>query len=218
MRPVLLFDLDGTLVDSAEGVYLSLNSALTSVGLPAIRREDAKKYLGPPLEYSLRHYHNLHDDRLLQQVWDAYAEHYRTQGHLRTYPVPGIPELCAKLKSLGYRLAVATCKPWAYCDPILESCKLSKCFEVVAGSLHNGIPEEKSAVIQEALRLLSVQPDEALMIGDRAYDVVGARAFGIPCVGVEFCGYADARELEDAGAVAIVATPKELEKYILSLT
>lgn len=214
MRPALLFDMDGTLIDSAAGMRLSLNYALTSAGLPTIAEEEAGKYLGPPLEYSLTTFLNLHGEKY-QKVWDEYARHYRTQGYLLTFPVTGMPELCGRLNSAGFRLAIATCKPWAYCQPTLKLCRFPDCFEVVSGSFHNGVPEEKSAVIREALRLMGLSPAEAVMIGDRASDVTGARECGLPCIGVDFCGYAEPHELENAGAEAILHTVGELEDYLL---
>ena len=190
MRPALLFDMDGTLIDSAAGMRLSLNYALTSAGLPTIAEEEAGKYLGPPLEYSLTTFLNLHGEKY-QKVWDEYARHYRTQGYLLAVPVTGMPELCGRLNSAGFRLAIAS------------------------GSFHNGVPEEKSAVIREALRLMGLSPAEAVMIGDRASDVTGARECGLPCIGVDFCGYAEPHELENAGAEAILHTVGELEDYLL---
>lgn len=81
-----------------------------------------------------------------------------------------------------------------------ELCGFPDCFEVVVGSLHNGIPEDKTAVLREALRLMGLGPGEAVMIGDRAWDVLAARRLGLDCIGVELCGYAGPSELEDAGA------------------
>lgn len=109
MRPALLFDMDGTLIDSAAGMRLSLNHALESAGLPGIAEDEAGKYLGPPLEYSLTTFLGLHGEKF-QKVWDEYALHYRSRGYLHTVPVPGMPELCGRLRTEGYRLAIATCQ------------------------------------------------------------------------------------------------------------
>ncbi len=213
MYQILLFDMDGTLVDSAEGIYRSLRCALEAVGGPELLRSEVRHFLGAPLEEVLQERFGC-DEGTALRVREHYMTHYRDHGLRATLPVPGMTELTARLKAAGFRLAVATCKPWAYCGPTLELCGFSDCFEAVAGSCHNGVPEEKAAVIREALRLLDADAGTALMIGDRAVDVCGARECGIPCVGVEFCGYADPGELSRAGAAAVVHTAGELERLL----
>jgi len=214
MYQTLLFDMDGTLVDSAEGVYRSLRYALEVVGGPEIHRSEARHFLGTPLEQVLQERYGCSRQTALQ-AREHFLTHYRQHGIQATVPAPGMTRLTAKLKAAGFRLAIATCKPWVYCQPTLELCGFSDCFEAIAGSGHNGVPEEKSAVIREALRLLDAPSDTALMIGDRSVDVEGARAWGIPCVGVTFCGYADPGELEQAGALAIVHTAQQLERFLM---
>lgn len=214
MYQILLFDMDGTLVDSAEGIYRSLRCALEAVGGPELLRSEVRHFMGTPLEEVLQKRFGC-DKGTALRVREHYLVHYRDHGLHATLPIPGMAELTARLKTAGFRLAVATCKPWVYCGPTLEQCGFSGCFEAVAGSYHNGVPEEKPAVIREALRLLDVGAETALMIGDRAVDVLGARECGIPCVGVEFCGYADPGELSRAGAVTVVHTAGELERFLI---
>ncbi len=214
MYRTLLFDMDGTLIDSAEGVWHSLNYALESVGEPLLPHNQVRHFLGSPLEQVLRVRFG-YEGETLRRIQERYAEHYGTKGLYETLPAPDMVELTARLKAAGFRLAIATCKPWTYCAPTLKKCGFSDCFEAIAGSYHNGVPEDKAAVIREALRLLDEAPETALMIGDRAADVLGAQACGIPCMGVEFCGYADSGELERAGALTVVYTAVELERFLL---
>lgn len=214
MYRTLLFDLDGTLIDSAEGIFHSLGWAMASVGGPELLRSEVGHFLGTPVEEVLQERFGC-DKATALLIRARFLTRYREEGLYDTVPVPGMVELTQRLKAEHFRLAVATCKPWAYCAPTLALCGFSDCFEVVSGSDHNGVPEEKSAVIREALRLMAVSPEAALMIGDRAVDVVGALVYGIPCVGVEFCGYAAPFELEQAGAIAVVHTPYELEHFLL---
>lgn len=217
MYATLLFDLDGTLIDPAQGVYTSLRYAMEAVGVSPIRREDIRHFLGNALDDVLAQRYGL-DEQTIAQVHDTYLRHYRDTGLYQTVPAPGMVELTARLHSRGFRLAIATCKPWELCGPTLEVCGFAPCFAAVAGSYHNGVPEEKSAVIQEALRLLDCPARDALMIGDRAVDVAGARACGLPCVGLELCGYADPGELAQAGAVAVAASARELEDLLTNGT
>ena len=213
MYPTLLFDMDGTLIDSADGVFQSLRYAMDSVGGPELPRGAVRQFLGNPIERVLQTRFGCDAQNALL-VRERFLNHYRDHGLYATVPVPGMVELTARLKTAGFRLAIATCKPWAYCGPTLAQCGFLDCFEAVSGSYHNGVPEEKAAVIQEALRLLDAPAETALMIGDRADDVLGARTWGIPCLGVEFCGYADPGELARAGAVAVVRTAGELERFL----
>lgn len=216
-RRTLLFDMDGTLIDSADGVFCSLNHALETVGIFHFRHEDTRYFLGPPLEQALREKYGC-DEETLRLIQERYAAHYQAKGLYETAPVPGMPELVARLKKRGFCLAVATCKPWVYCGPIMEKCGFRDSFDAVSASLHNGIPENKVAVIREALRQTNAPPDSALMVGDRAVDVLGAKTCGLPSIGVDFCGYAEPGELEQAGALAVAHTVEELECFLSETT
>lgn len=213
MYHTLLFDLDGTLVDSAAGAKHALDLALASVGRAPVTEAQIRSFMGPPLARSLARL-GLEGGEL-ELVWQRYGAYYRAEGLARTRPVAGMPELVARLSRRGFRLAVATCKPWAYCGPTLELCGFPPCFEVVAGSFHDGVGEDKQAVIAAALARLG-RAEAPLMIGDRADDVLGARALGLPCLGVDFCGYARPGELEEAGALAVVQSPARLETFLTS--
>ena len=177
MYSTLLFDMDGTLIDSEASIWISLCHALEAAGQPPIPRERTREFIGPPLDRTLSDLLGLSGETF-QRVWDGYAAHYRQVGLYGSEPVPGMPELVARLKKRGFRLAVATCKPWDYCGPILELCGFGDSFEVVAGSFHNGVPENKAAVIRDALRQLNAGTEGVLMVGDRAADVAGSRACG----------------------------------------
>ena len=127
-------------------------------------------------------------------------------------------ELCARLKEQGYVLALASSKPEEMCVPICEKFGFAPSLAVIAGSPPTG-DWEKADVIREAMRRLGLTEQDyphVLMVGDRKFDVQGAAACGIACVGVEFFGYAASGELHEAGAVAVVRTPEELETYILT--
>lgn len=149
---------------------------------------------------------------------ELFRERYAPIGKFENAAAPGMPELCARLKKRGYVLALASSKPQEMCEPICERFGYTPSLRVITGSP----PEsdwEKADVIREACRRLGLTKADlpaVLMVGDRKFDVLGARACGIDCVGVEFFGYALPGELEKAGAAAVVKTAEELERFLLS--
>lgn len=217
MYHTILFDLDGTLTDSKEGILNSLRYAFEKFGEPAPDEETLTKFIGPPLQDSFMEYCGYGKEKALEGI-RLFRERYVPIGKFENKPAPGLRELCAKLKERGYRLALASSKPEEMCVAICENFGFTPSMETLAGS-----PPEadwsKADVIREAFRRLALTEADkpsVLMVGDREYDVLGARECGVDCVGVEFFGYAAPGELADAGAVAVVQTAEELEVFIFS--
>ena len=217
MYAYLLFDLDGTLTDSKEGILNSLRYAFARMGRPVPPEGTLLRFIGPPLQDSFQRFCGFSPEEAREGL-ERFRERYNPIGKFENAPAPGMAELLARLKARGYVLALASSKPEAVCVPICERFGFAPSLAVIAGSP----PEadwEKADVIREAMRrlgLTAAQAPEILMVGDRKFDVLGARACGIDCVGVEFFGYADPGELEAAGALAVVRSAAELEEFLLT--
>ena len=211
----ILFDLDGTLTDSKEGILNSLRYVFEKMGRPVPPETVLLKFIGPPLQDSFAEACGFSPEETRRAI-ELFRERYEPVGKFENAAAPGMAELCARLKDRGYTLALASSKPERLCQSICEKFRFAPSLAVVAGSPPVG-DWAKADVIREAMRRLHLteeQRGEILMVGDRKYDVEGAKACGISCVGVVFFGYAAPGELLDASAVAVVRTPEELETYI----
>jgi phosphoglycolate phosphatase len=204
----VLFDLDGTLSDSAPGILAALRHAFAVNGLPPLDPRTERALLGPPFYESLPPL--IGGTAALPAVIAAYRERYGAGLMYETTAYDGVEEVLATLHGAGVRLAVATSKPEHYAVPIVDRLGLADYFETVGGDELDGSLPTKALVIDKVLRRLGVPPAaQVVMVGDRAHDVLGARAHGIGCVGAGW-GYSLPGELEGAGADPICATPREL--------
>lgn len=207
MTQLVLFDLDGTLSDSAPGILAALRHAFAVNGVPPLDGETEQALLGPPFYDSLP---PLIGDVDLWDVIGAYREHYGSGGMFDTTAYDGIGAVLERARAAGMRLAVATSKPEYYAIPIVEHLGFADHFETIGGDEKDGSLGTKALVIEKVLRRLGdVDPEQAVMIGDREHDVFGARAHGIRCIGAAW-GYGLPDELALAGADPICETPGEL--------
>lgn len=211
-----LFDLDGTLTDPALGITNSVLHALRSFGIPEPPRESLYPFIGPPLTESFMKYFGFTEEDAKAAV-TVYREYFSTKGLYENEVYAGIPELLRTLKAAGCCLAVASSKPEVFVKKILEHFALDTYFDVIAGSELGGARVAKADVVTEALARLGLPDDrrDVWMVGDREHDVLGARENGLPCIGVRY-GYANAGELEAAGARHIADTVEELQALCLS--
>ena len=216
MEKYILFDLDGTLTDSAPGIINSVIYAAKKLGFPEPDAKTLKKFMGPPLAYSFERFAGLSGERIDEAV-RAYREYFADRGIFENSVFPGIPVALDALKGSGARLAVATSKPEAFAVRILDRFMLSKYFDAVCGVPLNSSTVTKSEVISRSLDVLDVRiKSGALMVGDRSYDVAGAHQNGIKCVGVSY-GYGGIEELKEAGADFIAISPADMADKILDI-
>lgn len=209
----ILFDLDGTLTDSAEGIVNSVIHALEKKAIPVPEREALLPFVGPPLVDSFMKYFHMTKEEAEVSVED-YREYFREKGWCENLVYEGIPQVLEQLKDQGKHLIVATSKPEVFSRRIVAHFGLESYFDFVVGSSLDGTITTKGQVINCVLETVGREHrEEMVMVGDREHDVLGAKEHGLPCVGVLY-GYGSRQELEQAGAASICQKPLDLPECI----
>lgn len=202
----VLFDLDGVLVDSRVAFARNINAALIEHGLEPREERELVQYLGPPLHRTMALLAGEDEERVDALVLSYRARYRRTLAE-ESHVFAGIPQALDELAAT-MPLVVATSKPQALAEPLLEQLGLRGRFQAIHGPQLQARDEAKSLTIARALEGLP-HARRPVMVGDRKFDVLGARAHEMPCVGVLW-GIGTERELREAGAAALVAEPSEL--------
>lgn len=216
MIQYILFDLDGTLTDSQEGITKSVQYALDSIGIHEPDLKKLTRFIGPSLIYSFREFYHLPDAQLEIAV-KKYRERFAETGIFENHPYPGIIDLLKSLHEKGVKMAIASGKPTVFVKQILDKFEMAPYFDVAIGSKLDGSVLEKKDIINAVLDHWNrPDPEKLLMVGDRKYDIIGAQKTGIPCVGVRF-GFAEPGELEEYGASYIADTVSDLKSYLLKV-
>ena len=192
----VLFDLDGTLTDSGEGIINCATLALEHFGLPVPNREEMRVFVGPPLSETFQKF-GVPAEKVDEAI-AVYRSRYIPIGKFENTPYPGIRELLETLHQHGYKLYVATSKPEGMSIDILNHFDLAKYFTRICGAAMDMSRNSKEAVIAYLLAECGTDAD-MIMIGDTTFDVIGAKAHGIPCIGVSW-GYGNVADMENAGA------------------
>lgn len=205
---ILLFDLDGTIIDSSPGIFFALRPAFAALGLPEPSDGLLRRFIGPPLSESFQTECGLSPEQSSEAI-RVFRSHYETRGKLLCSPYPGMAELFSGLRRAGKQLFVATSKPEIFAREILSNLALSSFFDGIYGADLS----EKVEKWQVIGSLKEEHPDidrtHAVMVGDRKYDVIGAARCGLDCIGVLY-GFGSRAELETAGAIGVVDTPEAL--------
>lgn len=209
----IFFDLDGTLTDPAPGITNAIIYARKKWGLDPGENKDYYKFIGPPMPWSYEHYWGMsHDDAV--RFLATYREYFGATGLFENEVYPGILPLLADLRDRGCKLYMATTKPTGFSTRIAERFGLLPYFEIISGSQPSG-DNTKADVIGHARDVCGADMTSAVMVGDRLYDVEGAHACSIPCIGVCY-GYGGREELTAAGADAIAETVEDLRRILLN--
>ncbi|MDE7416726.1 MAG: HAD family hydrolase [Lachnospiraceae bacterium] len=219
MYNYILFDLDGTLTDPKLGITSSVQYALRALGIEEPSLDKLEPFIGPPLADSFREFYGLDEERIVTAI-AKYRERFNNQGIYENEIYPGIAEMLAALKANGKKLSIASSKPTEFVERILDYFAIKTYFDVIIGSNMDGTRSKKEEVVEEALRQMlpgGMTPAEkkaaVAMVGDRRFDIEGAKEHGITSVGVSF-GYAPEGELEQAGADFIVDTVDALSEVL----
>lgn len=207
----ILFDLDGTLVNSEKGIFLSLHYAFDKCGISY--DGDLHNFIGPAFIDSFPYFLKTDKDTTMKLI-RFYREKYNAEGVFRTRLYNGISDLLSGLKKNGKRIALATTKPKYFAEIILEKKRIRQMFDFVSGSELDGSVNQKDEVIEIVFSKTDFTRSGSVLIGDTVYDCAGARKTGIDCIGVSY-GYGNTADLLANGAKNIALSPKDLKKILL---
>lgn len=211
----VLFDFDGTIADTGEGVFSCVRHSIETYGLEQPSDEDIRKFIGPPL---LTSYHSLFPQLSqdeLNGIVQCFREEYDKVGKLKYRIYDGIKELLKLLCESGIKTAVASSKPQDFLEQILQSSGIDQYFNSVVGASKGYNDSDKASIVNTAIKNLGVENlEKILMVGDRKFDIIGAKKVGVPCAAVLF-GYGSREEFEEHKAEYIVSNCAELTDIIL---
>ena len=210
----ILFDLDGTLIESAESVRISIAYAMRALDLPCPDLSDYSEYVGPPLEDTMRGLCAV-PEALVPQAIQIYRDYYDEVGKKTIRVFDGMTETLSKLQKQGKKLAVCTSKIERVAGQVSDDLGLRPYFDAVCGSDADAGRLAKADVIPYALDALGCSDkSKALMIGDTVFDARGARLAGVDFLGVTY-GYGVKESMEACGAVGFADSPRAIADFLL---
>ena len=212
MFDTVLFDLDGTLTDPGRGITNSVAYSLKKFGIKVDDKKELYKFIGPPLYESFMKYYGFSKEEAETAV-DYFREYFRDTGIFENEVYDGIEDLLKKIKASGRKIILATSKPEEFAKRILAHFGLDKYFDFVAGATMDSSRVNKGDVIAYALKKSCCSSENAVMIGDKMHDILGAKENSLASIGVLF-GYGSREELENAGADYIAETVNDIIKVI----
>ena len=205
----ILFDLDGTLINTRDGIVYSISLALKTVGIEIKDYKLLERHIGPPIKEGFQNYYNFSDEKA-DEVVAIYRQFYDKLWKDNSKVYDGVKECLIHLKKKGYRLIVATSKLERIAKEFLEYFELYQYFDGIYGSNEDQSRSKKVDILQYAIASQKIQSEDTMyMVGDRCFDVYGAKYLDIPCIGVLY-GFGTEQELRAAGAMECIRTPEEL--------
>ena len=216
MIKYVLFDLDGTLTDSGPGIINSAIYALGKFGITIKDRKELFPFIGPPLSESFRDLFGIPEEQIPLAI-KYYREDYNVKGIYENEPYEGIRETLEKLCEMGLKLIIATSKPDCLAEVVLNHFDLAKYFTYVSGAVKD-VRSTKEEVIKHALEYNNITSlDEVIMVGDRKFDVIGARQNNIPVIAALYGGYASDDEFIITKPDYLASNPLEIVKIIQNI-
>lgn len=210
----ILFDLDGTLTDPAEGITNSVVYSLKKYGIEVTDKASLNSFIGPPLADSFMKYYGFSYEKSIEAI-SYYREYFSTKGLFENKVYCGVPEMLKLLKSEGKKIFLATSKPEIFAEEILKHFMIDEYFDFVCGSLLDNTRCDKHEVIEHVISSCKINKNNSVMVGDRKHDIIGAKKSQIVSVGVTY-GYGSKNELIEYGANYIFDTIKELSYFLLT--
>ncbi|MGD0318562.1 MAG: HAD hydrolase-like protein [Nitrososphaerales archaeon] len=215
MYRYLIFDLDGTVTDSKEGIVRCVNHALKSCGFPEVKQDrDLSWFVGPPLRVGFKELVGTSDDSLIERLVATYRERYATIGLYENVLYPGIAELLSDLFDREKVLILATSKPTTYAKKILEYFELARLFDRIIGSELDGTRSSKEEVIKLSIGAYGGPTAGYVMIGDRGDDIIDARRNNVDSIGVLY-GYGTALEVTESNPTFVAKTVEDIRTILL---
>lgn len=210
----LLFDLDGTVTDSGSGIMNSVRYALEKAGLQSAEEEELRAFIGPPLHDQFQSFCGITAEQAKKMV-SLYREYYTEKGIFENRVYDGVVPMLHELKENGCRILLATSKPEKFARIIADHFGFAQYFDFIGGANLDGSRTDKLEVIEYVLAECGVEDrSDVLMVGDRRYDIDGARSAGVHSMGVLY-GYGSREEIESAEPDFIAETPGEISRIVL---
>lgn len=212
----VLFDFDGTVADTGEGVFCCVRHSIEVFGLEQPSDEDIRKFIGPPLLTSYHSFFPQLSDKELDEIVQCFRTEYDKFGKLKYRIYDGIEDLLKLLYKKGIKTAVASSKPQDFLEQILADSGIDKYFSSIVGASKGYNDSDKASIVNTAIKNLGINNHKrVLMVGDRKFDIIGAKKVGVPCAAVLY-GYGNREEFEEYKAEYIVENCNELAKIILN--
>lgn len=211
-KKAVLFDLDGTVIDSQDGIFNALEYMFNKLGFRCGDRSEYHCFIGPSIGATLRIKYGFTEEAAENAV-SVYREYYGTRGYLECAAYDGIEKILRELKSSGKLVALATKKPEIFSVKIIEELKLGKYFDAVCGSELTDHHDSKAHILENAAAALKLPYEECVMVGDTKYDAIAAREIGMDCIGVLY-GFGDREQLVANGAEYIAEDTEELFRML----